>query len=74
MPAGATDRDRTGTPLRTSDFKSEAATYYATVALFGLGRKNRTSASCSQSTGDTISLYRVNLVAEAGLEPAILGL
>ena len=56
---GATDRNRTGTPLRTSDFKSEAATYYATVALFGLGRKNRTSASCSQSTGDTISLYRV---------------
>ena len=27
-------------------------------SLVGLGRKNRTSASCSQSTGDTISLYR----------------
>ena len=43
-------------------------------SLVGLGRKNRTSASCSQSTGDTISLYRVNLVAEAGFEPAISSL
>ena len=31
---GATDRNRTGTPLRTSDFKSEASTDSATVALF----------------------------------------
>ena len=36
---GATDLDRTGTPLRTSDFKSEASTYSATVAcLVSVGR------------------------------------
>ena len=39
MPAGTTDRNRTGTPLRTSDFKSEASTYFATVAwLVSVGR------------------------------------
>ena len=39
MPAGTTDRNRTGTPSRTSDFKSEASTYFATVAsLVSVGR------------------------------------
>ena len=28
----------------------------------GLGGKNRTCATCSQSTGDTISLHRENLL------------
>ena len=32
MKTGATDRNRTGTPLRTQDFKSWASTYSATVA------------------------------------------
>lgn len=34
---GATDRDRTGTPLRTQDFKSWVSTYSTTVAEKSIG-------------------------------------